>query len=144
MAVLMPVVAIVQSFVPGSFAVLLVVGLVMAIAMRRSIADFQGHLRASSEVITEMIVEDEFAQLPAVLPGFGDTARVAIASGAACIGKSLGELDLRAQTGATVLAIVRGDHGMAPPPPTEPLEAGDVLALAGSPESISAARLRLM
>lgn len=144
MAVLMPIVAIVQSFVPGTFAVLLVVGLAMAIAMRRSIADFQGHLRASGEVITEMMVEDEFSQLPAVLPGFGDTARVAIGSGAACIGKSLAELDLRAQTGATVLAIVRGDQGMAPPPPTEALEAGDVLALAGSPEAISAAKIRLM
>jgi hypothetical protein len=32
---------------------------------------------------------------------------------------------------------------MAPPPPDEPLEAGDELALAGSPEAISAARLRL-
>jgi CPA2 family monovalent cation:H+ antiporter-2 len=143
MAVLMPIVAIVQSFVPGSFAVLLLVGLAMAIAMRRSISDFEGHLRASGEVITEMMVEDEFSQLPAVLPGFGDTARVAIASGAACIGKSLAELDLRAQTGATVLAIVRGERGMAPPPPDEPLEAGDELALAGSPEAISAAKLRL-
>jgi CPA2 family monovalent cation:H+ antiporter-2 len=144
MAVLMPIVAIVQSFVPGSFAVLLVVGLVMALAMRRSIVDFQGHLRASSEVITEMIKEDELAQLPDLLPGFGDTARVAIAAGASCVGKSLAQLDLRAHTGATVLAIVRGEQGMAPPPPEEPLAAGDVLALAGSPEAISAARIRLM
>jgi K+/H+ antiporter YhaU regulatory subunit KhtT len=43
-----------------------------------------------------------------------------------------------------VLAIVRGGRGMAPPPPAEPLEAGDVLALAGSPEAISAARQQLM
>ena len=144
MAVLMPIVAIVQSFVPVSFAVLLLVGLVLAIAMRRSIADFQGHLRASGDVITEMIVEDAFAQLPAVLPGFGDTARVAIGPQAACVGKSLAELDLRAQTGATVLAIVRGKQGIAPPPTAEPLEPGDILALAGSPEAIAAARSLLM
>jgi len=143
MAVLMPIVAIVQSFVPGSFALLLIVALVMAIAMRRSIADFQGHLRASGEVITEMMVEGAFAQLPAVLPGFGDTERVMIGAGAACVGKSLAELDLRAQTGATVLAIVRGEKGMAPPPPDAPLAAGDVLALAGSPDAIAAARARL-
>ena len=39
-----------------------------------------------------------------------------------------------------VLAIGRGDHGVATPSPTDPLRAGDVLALAGSEAAISAAR----
>jgi CPA2 family monovalent cation:H+ antiporter-2 len=136
MAVLMPIVAIVQAFVPASFAVLLVVVLGIALAMRRSIADFQGHVRASGELIAEMMVEGAFT--PDVLPGFGDTERVTIGSGVA--GQTLRELDLRARTGATVLAIVRGQRGIAPPPPGEPLEAGDVLALAGSDEAVAAAR----
>jgi K+/H+ antiporter YhaU regulatory subunit KhtT len=44
-----------------------------------------------------------------------------------------------------VLAIARGDHasGLATPSPTEPLRAGDVLALAGSDEAIAKARVLL-
>ena len=55
------------------------------------------------------------------------------------VGRSLAELDLRARTGATVLAIGHGDHGLATPSPTEPLRAGDVLAVAGSDTAIAAA-----
>lgn len=39
-----------------------------------------------------------------------------------------------------VLAIGRGEHGVATPSPTDPLRAGDVLALAGSEAAITAAR----
>ena len=39
-----------------------------------------------------------------------------------------------------MLAIARGASGMATPSPTEPLQQGDVLAMAGSDEAIEAAR----
>ena len=80
-------------------------------------------------------------QVETVLPGFGGVESGTIAASSLTIGRSLAELDLRAKTGATVLAIARGaDAGMATPSPTEPLLAGDVLALAGSDEAIAAAR----
>jgi CPA2 family monovalent cation:H+ antiporter-2 len=142
MAVMVPIVAVVQSFVPASFAVLLVVAGVLAVAMRRRIADFEGHVRASSELIVELLGmpdgDSRFEELATILPGFGGTARVTI--GPRSAGKTLGELDLHARTGASVLAIMRGERGISPVEPEERLEAGDVVALAGSEDAIVAAR----
>jgi CPA2 family monovalent cation:H+ antiporter-2 len=142
MAVMVPIVAVVQSFVPSSFAVLLLVAGVLAIAMRRRIADFEGHVRASSELIVEILGmpdgDSRFVELATILPGFGGTARVTI--GPPSAGKTLAELDLHARTGASVLAIMRGEHGISPVEPEERLEAGDIVALAGSEDAIAAAR----
>lgn len=142
LAIVVPLVAVVQPFVQGSFAVLVVVGLVLVLATRRSIADFDGHVRASSEVILEMLAhgtgDSPLAQVATILPGFGGMSTVIVS--AASAGKTLATLDLRARTGATVLAIARGETGIAAPSATEPLCAGDVLALAGSDDAIAAAR----
>ena len=59
------------------------------------------------------------------------------------VGRTLAELDLRGLTGATVLAIQRGDSGRSFPSGHEVLRAGDVLALAGTEEAIEAARALL-
>lgn len=143
-----PMAAAIQPFLPGSVAVLLVAALAIVLVVRRSIADFEGHVRAGSELILELLSQPQredapLAQVETVLPGFGGTASHALGEGAAAIGRSLAQLDLRAKTGATVLAIARGgpgDQGVATPSPTEPLQRGDVLALAGSDEAIAAAR----
>jgi CPA2 family monovalent cation:H+ antiporter-2 len=146
LALVVPMAAVVQPFLPGSLAVVLLGALAVVLVLLRSIADFDGHVRAGSELILELLSQPQqeapLAQVEAVLPGFGGTAPHALAEGAAAIGRSLAELDLRAKTGATVLAIARGGgaHGVATPSPTEPLQRGDVLALAGSDEAIAAAR----
>ncbi len=49
-------------------------------------------------------------------------------------------IDLRGRTGATVLAIWRPEGGVMVPSATEVSPAGDVLALAGTPEAVDAAR----
>ena len=54
-------------------------------------------------------------------------------------GKSLAELDLRGLTGATVLAITRGEQGLVVPTANEVLAAGDVLAVSGTHEAVRAA-----
>jgi CPA2 family monovalent cation:H+ antiporter-2 len=153
LVIAVPMVALIQPFLPGSFAVLLIAALILVLVVRRSIADFDGHVRAGSELLLELLAqpaaagaattEPSLAQVDAVLPGFGGTASVAIPEGASVIGRSLAQLDLRARTGATVLAIGRAGHGIAHPSPGEPLQAGDVLALAGSDEAIAAARALL-
>jgi len=148
LAIVMPIVAIVQPFVPGSFLVLLLIALVLLAAVRRSVADFDGHVRASSELILELLSRPTgdaapLAQVATMLPGFGGTESFAIPAGAGAVGRSLAQLDVRAKTGATVLAIGRGDSGFATPSPTEPLQAGDQLALAGSDDAIAAARALL-
>jgi CPA2 family monovalent cation:H+ antiporter-2 len=79
-----------------------------------------------------------------MLPGFEGLTAIKLADGAAAVGKTLADLDLRAQTGASVLAIGRDGGGIATPRPDEPLRVGDVLALAGSSEAINAARALLL
>jgi monovalent cation:H+ antiporter-2, CPA2 family len=153
LAIAIPISVVLQPFVPGSLLLVVVVALVLLVAMRRSMADFEGHVRAGSELILELLAAPAaapseppglgLAQLETILPGFGGLSSVTIDSHSAAAGRSLAELDLRAKTGATVLAIGRGAGGLATPSPTEPLRAGDVLALAGSDDEIAAARTLL-
>ncbi len=146
MAVALPLVALVQPFLPASPLLIVIVGFVLIVLMRRSIADFDGHVRAGSELVLELLAHPELpgavpiAQVESILPGFGGMSSVTVTADSHAVGRSLAELNLRAKTGATVLAINRGDGGMAHPSPTEPLQAGDVLALAGAEDSIAAVR----
>jgi CPA2 family monovalent cation:H+ antiporter-2 len=75
-----------------------------------------------------------------ILPGLGTPATVRVAAASPAVGRSLGEIDLRGVTGATVLAIRREEGGVSLPSAREVLHAGDVLALAGSEECVAAAR----
>ena len=148
--VAVPVVAATQPFVPGGPLVILLVVLGLVVIARRSLRDFEGHVRAGSEVILELMAQPDAGEVPAprptldaveaVLPGFGGLASITVGAGSPAIGRSLAELDLRARTGASVLAIARGTRGLAMPEPTLPLQVGDVLALAGSAEAVLAAR----
>jgi monovalent cation:H+ antiporter-2, CPA2 family len=58
-------------------------------------------------------------------------------------GRSLGEFDLRAQTGVLIIAIRRGDQNLPSPPPDTRIEPGDLLYLMGSPADIARARQRI-
>ena len=79
------------------------------------------------------------AALAGLLPGMGDPTSHRLGDAAFAVGRTLASLDLRGTTGATVLAVGRVDRGAFVPGPTEPLCAGDVLALAGSVEAVAAA-----
>ena len=142
--VAVPLVAATQPFVPGGPLVILIVVLGLVLLAQRALRDFDGHVRAGSELILELMKQPtpELDQLPAVLPGFEGLVTIRIDAESAAVGRSLAQLDLRAKTGATVLAVSRtgGSSGIATPSPTEPLAAGDVLAMAGSEEAIAAAR----
>ncbi len=78
-----------------------------------------------------------------LLPGLGDFTSVRIDLDSAAAGHSLGELNLRGRTGATVVALLRGTTRIAFPEATERLAAGDMVALTGSEEAIRAASLIL-
>lgn len=54
-------------------------------------------------------------------------------------GKSLGELNLRKETGATVIAIVRGEKSFTGPPVEFKIEEGDTLVLVGSHQDMDRA-----
>lgn len=66
-----------------------------------------------------------------------------LSEGAAACGKSIAELDLRAVTGATIIAVVRDGKPTTSPPPSFVLEAGDVLVLVGAHVQLEAAKAEL-
>jgi len=121
---------------------------------RRSMTELEGHVRAGAALIVEVLARQSaeprdagapppaphLHEVVALLPGFDAVKPIALPAGAPAIGKSLAELDLRARTGASVLAITRGGGGAANPSPHEALQEGDVLALTGSDEALIAAR----
>jgi uncharacterized protein with PhoU and TrkA domain len=59
------------------------------------------------------------------------------------VGRSLGEVHLRAETGATVLAAKRLETTLAAPPPDWVFAAGDVLYMVGEESDVQLARVRL-
>lgn len=67
-----------------------------------------------------------------------DWVTVAPTSGAA--GATIGEGRFRAVTGATIVAVLRGDTSVPSPGPDQRLEPGDVTVAVGTPEGL--ARLR--
>ncbi|HET9992024.1 MAG TPA: TrkA C-terminal domain-containing protein, partial [Kofleriaceae bacterium] len=145
-----PLAVIVQPVIPGGGLIVIALVAVLAIATRRSITEFDAHVRAGSSLIVEVLSRQTaeagppvLAEAHALLPGFEGLTPIALQAASPAVGKSLTELDLRAATGASVRAISRTGGGTANPSPTEPLRAGDVLALAGSADAIAAARVLL-
>jgi CPA2 family monovalent cation:H+ antiporter-2 len=142
----MPMIAAVQPFVGRGGVLAGGVVIILVTITYRSIVDFNQHVRAGSELILELLHSQPAEEkqplegIETMLPGFGGLVSVTLGDSATAIGKSLAELNLRARTGATVLAISRGEGGFATPEPHEPLRAGDVLALAGSEEAVASAR----
>ncbi|HVS01149.1 MAG TPA: cation:proton antiporter, partial [Thermoanaerobaculia bacterium] len=75
--------------------------------------------------------------LRALEAGTTDLFRLEEASPA--VGETLREVDLRRHTGATVIAVVRGETSLPNPPGDLALQAGDTLVLVGSHEQVDRA-----
>lgn len=69
-----------------------------------------------------------------------DFVSIAVPSGAAIDGSTLAELDLRCRTGATVVAICRGEETLVLPTGHERVRSDDTLAVSGSDEAVERAR----
>ncbi|HET9066080.1 MAG TPA: cation:proton antiporter [Gemmatimonadales bacterium] len=159
----LPIIAISQPFLPSyrAAALLLAILALLAIAAWRSATNLQGHLSAGSEILlsalrhslppeqgttehpmqpTSEMPVDRLATATHLLPGIGTPQRFVVEAGQFGVGKSLRELALRGRTGATVLAITRGDKGIPAPSKLEVLEVGDQLVLVGTKASVAAAR----
>jgi monovalent cation:H+ antiporter-2, CPA2 family len=148
----LPVLALTQPFLPGwaaavTLGVLLVV---LGFVFWRSATNLQGHVKAGAEMIVETLVaqaqkrtttpdEDALDQIKHLMPGLGDPVPLRLDEKSVAVGKTLAQLNLRGLTGASVLAIARGKEGVIVPMASEVLRAGDVLALAGTRDAITAA-----
>ena len=153
------ILAVTQQFLP-SYSGPLILGILVvgfAIAIWRDTRDLEGHVRAGSQAVVEALARlgqggtaasgDSSSALDDVnrmLPGLGAPVAVRIGDGSPSVDKTLAQLNLRGRTGATVLAISRGGEQILLPQATERLRAGDLLALAGTQESISAARITIL
>lgn len=96
-----------------------------------------------SEVMAQILgaprLVESYADLTKEIPGL-EGGQVAVGGQSPFAGRLLGETRARTRTGASIVAIVRGDEVLASPGPAEVLEAGDVLVVIGTAEGIAAVR----
>jgi CPA2 family monovalent cation:H+ antiporter-2 len=161
--VAVPLLAVTQPFLPSypGPAMLFIITVLLGAALWKSALNLQGHAQAGAQMIVAalapQVMSDEtdaltrtMEHVALMLPGLGDPEVVRIAVNSPAVNKSLAELNIRGLTGATVLCITRTDATVAGtldigvPSGRERLYVGDVLALAGSHESIAAARSLLV
>jgi CPA2 family monovalent cation:H+ antiporter-2 len=135
---------------PSARAALLALGAAaLGLAFWRSTVDLQGHVRAGATAVVEALAAQarggraETAAVRPLLAGLGEPETLRLAPESAAVGRTLGEVNLRGLSGATVLAITRGERAIVLPTAQERLEAGDQLALAGSGEAVAAAKALL-
>jgi CPA2 family monovalent cation:H+ antiporter-2 len=160
-----PLVAITQPFVPplGGAVVLVAVITMLGFTFWRSATNLHGHARAGAELIVSLLGQqmsngvrqrDESAdsdeqpdahaldQVDDVLPGLGEPRLVRIDPRSEVVDRTLADVDLRGLTGATALAIMRAGQPVLVPDGHDLLREGDLVALAGTRESVeSASRL---
>ncbi len=149
LATLVPVLLVTVPFVPiyGGPSVLAALLLVLLFSLWRAASDLASHARAGAELVVHVLARQGMAQetgmyekVEAMLPGLGSVKPVKIEATSLSAGRTLGELNLRGRTGATVVGLSRDDAQIPHPSAQERLRPGDLLALAGSRDAVLAAR----
>jgi len=147
-----PLIAVTQPFLPPLPGPMLLAGVILflAWALWRSVTNLQAHARAGAQAVVEVLArqlgskpagasapDGDLHQLHLLLPGLGAPQAIRVGTGTHAVDKTLAELNLRGLTGATVLAIIREHDGVLTPTGRETLQAGDLLAVAGTAEAIA-------
>jgi TrkA domain protein len=88
------------------------------------------------EILGAPRIAERFADLTKEVPGLS-AGQIAVDPASRYAGRPLGDTRARTRTGASIVAIVRGDDVIASPPPSEALHAGDVLVVIGTPSGIA-------
>lgn len=153
----MPLLAVLQPFLPRLPVGAVIAGALLLSGIRfwRGAANLEGHVRAVSEVIAEVLAKQTgprdtesdaqaLRRIREVVPGLGNVVPLRLGLGSHCAGKNLAELGVGSLTGATILVILRDDGEALIPTGKDMLRVGDLLAVAGSPESVEAARRMLV
>lgn len=148
----LPAVATMQPFLPflPGVGVLLALVLLAFVGLWRSAGNLQGHVRAGTGLILEVLAgqgHDEHApSLDAVqelLPGLGQPTPIQLGAEHGAVGHSVDALNLHGRSGAVILCISRGGEGVVAPTGEQVFRAGDVLTVAGTAEAVSLARATL-
>ena len=168
-----PAVAAIRPWLgmPVSAPLLLAAVLAAALLVWRRAAGFEGTLRSGAEQVAQLLAAQADlrperhahrqgepagrptpAHLPrepgappaGLLPGLDGVVTLELSPEASSIGKTLAEIDLRARSGVTVVAIRQADGTEILPHGRERLAAGDMLALIGPRERMPLARQLLL
>ncbi|KZS61824.1 cation:proton antiporter regulatory subunit [Mycobacterium ostraviense] len=84
-------------------------------------------------------VAERFTELTREVPGL-EAGHVTVEPESPFVGRPLGDTRARTRTGASIVAIVRGNDVVASPDPAETLRARDVLIVIGTEEGIVGVR----
>ena len=124
----------------------------LVMAIWRSAKNLQGHAVAAGEVIaaalsrrandgaSAMTSDDAMQKMHTMLPGIGEPVAMTVTAGSVADGRTLRDLNMRGLTGATVLALLRGDEQFVSPRGDQRLQDGDVIAVAGTHEAVDGVR----
>lgn len=147
-AMVVPMVALTLPFVPpfGLTGAVVAIFVLLGISFWRTASELESHARAGAELVVHVLAKQgshadtgTFEVVRGMLPGLGTIVPLEVALGSEAEGKTLGELALRGRTGATVVALSRGGQRTSFPQASTLMQAGDMLALTGSADAISAA-----
>lgn len=92
-----------------------------------------------AEILGAPRIVERFADLTKEIPGLS-SANIDVAPGSPYDGRTLGDTRSRTLTGASIVAIARGDNVIASPGPAEVLRAGDTLVVVGTSTGIDGVR----
>lgn len=91
---------------------------------------------AVAEILGAPRIAERFADLTKEVPRLL-SGQIEVRSASPYAGQPLGRTRARTRTGASIVALVRGEEVIASPKPDEVLQAGDVLVVIGTREGIA-------
>lgn len=94
---------------------------------------------ALAQILGAPRMVESYADLTREIPGL-EAGQVEVRVDSRYAGRPLGDTRARTRTGASVVALVRGDGVVASPGPEEALRAGDVLVVIGTAAGIAGVR----
>jgi CPA2 family monovalent cation:H+ antiporter-2 len=147
-AVGVPMTLLTLPFVPpfGVLGVIAAYLLILGVGFWRTAADLDKHSRAGAELVVHVLAKQAhsgetgtFEVVQQLLPGMGTIVPLEVQAGSEAAGATLGDLNLRGRTGATVVALSRNGQRQPLPTAATRLEAGDMVAVTGSGSAIGTA-----
>lgn len=145
----LPTVAVMQPFLPflPGVGVLLALVLLAFVGLWRSADNLQGHVRAGTGLILEVLAgQGRTAHAPNLeavqdlLPGLGRPTPIQLGAEHAAVGHDVASVNLHGRSGAVILCISRGGEGVVAPTGEQVFQLGDVLTVAGTVEAVALAR----
>ena len=94
---------------------------------------------AMAQILGAPRMVESYADLTREIPGL-HSGQIPVPAQSPYAGRRLGETRARTRTGASIVAVVRGDQVLASPGPEEVLHPRDVLVVIGTDDGIAAVR----